>query len=457
MKLLKLASVTLAVVFTTTVQTYAQKAANHSLVLPSVNQLKWADQEIGAIFHFDLITYVPNYHWNDFGTHPDIKVFNPSNVNTDQWILAAKAAGAKYAILVAKHCSGFSLWPTAAHEYSVKNAPWKNGKGDLVKDFIASCKKYGVKPGIYASASANGYLHVQNPGLVSPKGPVDQKTYNGIVMQQLTELWTNYGKLFEIWFDGGVQPVKDGGPDVAALLERLQPDAVVFGGPSTAKNLLRWMGNEEGIAPYPNWATTNKVIDANGTLKQEEWGGSPDGQVWDPAETDFALRTGWQGGWFWKASDQGMFTLERLKSNYVTSIGRNSNMLIGIAVDTSGMVPAEDVKRLTEFGELIKREFKPVASTKGNGRELILNLGKASRVDGYLIREDIAKGERIRKYIVEAMVNGRWKKVTEGISVGNKRIELLKPIVTSKLRLMVTSSVAGPIVKQFAALNTLAK
>ena len=112
--------------------------------------------------------------------------------------------GAKYAVLVAKHCSGFSLWPTDAHDYSIKQSPWKNGEGDIVADFIASCKKYNIKPGIYASTTANGYLYVDNPGVVQEGGPVTQEEYNQIVTQQLTELWSNYGELFEIWFDGGV-------------------------------------------------------------------------------------------------------------------------------------------------------------------------------------------------------------------------------------------------------------
>ena len=133
-------------------------------VLPSEPHVQWADAEIGAMFHFDVVNYVPDYNWRKWGTHPPASVFNPSKLDTDQWIRVAKAAGAKYAVLVAKHCSGFSLWPTAAHEYSVKHSPWRDGKGDIVADFIRSCQKYDIKPGIYASASANGYCYVDNPG-----------------------------------------------------------------------------------------------------------------------------------------------------------------------------------------------------------------------------------------------------------------------------------------------------
>ena len=183
---------------------FGQGAKN---VLPSKAQLKWADAEIGAMYHFDLQVFEPAYKWREnWNYHPDLSIFNPKELDTDQWLLAAKAAGATYAVLVAKHCSGFSLWPTNAHPYSVKNTPWRNGQGDIVKDFIASCKKYGIKPGIYASASANAYFKVENPGLVISGNAEEQEKYKEVVKTQLTELWSQYGKLFEVWFDGGVLP-----------------------------------------------------------------------------------------------------------------------------------------------------------------------------------------------------------------------------------------------------------
>jgi len=432
----------------------AQKKAEKSLILPSQQQKLWADAEIGAIFHFDMPVFMADYNWKKWGSHPPATVFNPRRINTDQWISSAKAAGAKYAILVAKHCSGFSLWPTGAHAYSVKNSPWKNGKGDLVMDFLASCKKYGLRPGIYASASANGYLWVDNPGKVIPGGPVDQETYNKIVIQQLGELWGNYGKLFEIWFDGGVLPVKDGGPDVASLLKKLQPDAVVFQGPVTAKNLIRWIGNEDGLAPYPNWSTSH-VINGNANLKKDDFSGIPNGEIWCPGETDFPLRTGWQGGWFWKSSDQQLMKKGQLLDNYVTSVGRNSNMLIGIVVDTSGNVPPEDVSLLRAFGNSVKDKFKPLSLTSGSGRYLELQLSEQShKIDGVIICEDIAKGERIRKYQIECWLDGGWKKIAEGTSVGHKRIQLFASIETTKLRLTINEAAALPIIKEFATINT---
>jgi len=448
----------LSIVFAFTIgYGYSQIKMAPGRILPSASHVQWADAEIGAIFHLDMPTFVPDYDWRRWGTHPPASVFNPSKLSTDQWIRAAKAAGAKYAVLVAKHCSGFSLWPTAAHDYSVKNCTWKNGHGDIVADFIASCKKYGVKPGIYASASANGFLYVDNPGKVQPGGPVSQTEYNAIVIRQLTELWSHYGKLFEIWFDGGVLPARDGGPDIAPLLKKLQPDAVVFQGPPGAKNLIRWIGNENGLAPYPNWSTTNRAIDANGTLKPDDMSGNPDGKLWCPGETDFPLRSGWQGGWFWKAEGQGMLTADQLVNNYVTSVGRNSNMLIGIVIDSSGLVPEKDVQVLQTFGDDIRRRYShPVAATHGQGNRLELTMGKEPKtINSIMLAEDIAQGERIRKYTVDAWLNNQWQIIARGESVGHKHIQTFDPVSTNKIRLNISVQDGVPKVKAFAAFDTM--
>ncbi|WP_316793664.1 alpha-L-fucosidase [Pedobacter frigoris] len=409
-------------------------------VRPNKQQLEWADAEIGAIFHLDVINYVPEYNWRKWGTHPPASVFNPSKLNTDQWVLAAKASGATYAVLVAKHCSGFSLWPTKAHDYSVKSSPWKNGNGDVVKDFIASCKKYGVKPGIYASAAANGYYYVDNPGKVVASSPYTQAAYNKMVETQLTELWTNYGKLFEIWFDGGVMPRSQGGPDIVPLLKKLQSDAIVFQGPVQANNLIRWIGNEEGVAPYPNWSRADSTTSATGTIKVDDMSGNPNGPIWCPGEADFPLRRGWQGGWFWKEG-QKMRSLEDLLRNYDMTVGRNSNMLIGIVVDTSGLVPQEDFARLKEFGEAVKSRYsKPLAKVSSKQELQSLSLGKEMTIKTIIIEEDISNGEHIREYILEAKVNNQWVKIAEGSSVGHKRIQSFDPISVKDTRLRITKA-----------------
>ena len=260
-------------------------------VLPTSRQVEWADAEIGVLIHFDINVYEPEYEWRkDWNYNPDPKIFNPSELDTDQWIKAAKDAGAQYAVLVAKHCTGFSLWPTKAHDYSVKSSPWKNGEGDIVADFVASCKKFGIKPGIYASAAANGYFKVDNPGLVITGDSVAQRAYNKVVETQLTELWSNYGDLFEIWFDGGVLGKAKGGPDIVPILKSRQPDAVVFQGPYGTRNLIRWVGNEEGLAAYPSWATADSTTKSDGRIIVEGLHGNPDAPIWCPGEADAPLR-----------------------------------------------------------------------------------------------------------------------------------------------------------------------
>ncbi len=253
---------------------------NLNPTLPTASQLKWADAEIGVIIHFDMQVFEPDYQFRkQWGYTPDLKVFDPPELNTDQWLETAKAAGAKYAILVAKHCSGFSLWPTLAHDYHVGNTPWQNGKGDIVADFFKSCRKYGIKPGLYCSAATNAYFNVDNPGRVRSGKQAEQNAYNQMVESQLTELWSNYGDIFEIWFDGGVLPPEQGGPDIVPLLLRLQPNAVVFQGPQEFPSLLRWPGNERAEAPYPCWSTTSFVTQSDGIV-ESSFPGNPDGDIW---------------------------------------------------------------------------------------------------------------------------------------------------------------------------------
>lgn len=437
----------------------AQTVAVEPVVTPNEIQRRWADAEIGVLIHFDMPVFNPGYNWRKWGNHPDASTFNPSALDTDQWIEAAVRLGAKYAVLVAKHCSGFSLWPTEAHGYSVKNSPWRDGKGDIVADFVASCRKYGVKPGIYASTSANGYLHVDNPGLVQKGAPVSQEQYNAIVVKQLTELWSNYGDLFEIWFDGGVLAKDKGGANVLPLVERLQPKAVAFQGPYGHPNLIRWVGNEEGVAPYPCWATCDSTTNADGTIVVEGLNGDPKAAYWCPGESDFTLRwnRSFQGGWFWHADqDSMMFSVEELMHKYETSVGRNTNMLLGIVVGSRGLVPDADVRRLEAFGKAIHEKYDNAqAEVSGTGRELTIKFKKPTTIDRLILQEDISKGERVLEYKVEGYADGAWKDICQGTNIGHKRIETFEPTAVKRMRLTVTKSKAEPQIKSFRAYTPL--
>jgi alpha-L-fucosidase len=432
---------------------HAGAQMNTSEVLPTNAQLAWADAEIGVLIHFDVQVFKPEYEWRrDMGNHPSPSVFNPTRLSTDQWMKAARDLGAKYGVLVAKHCSGFSLWPTEVHEYSIKNSPYKNGDGDIVGEFVESCKKYGVKPGIYASTTANGYLRVDNPGKVLSGDPEEQQRYNNIVKKQLTELWTNYGPLFEIWFDGGVLPPSQGGFDILSMVQEYQPNAIAFQGPFGYKNNIRWVGNEEGIAPYPCWARADSTTSASGIIQIRGLNGNPDGQFWCPGEADFPLRRNntFGGGWFWhEGEDDKIFSMEELKDKYIKSVGRNTNMLLGIVIDDRGLVPEADVKRMQELGKWIKKTFaRPVAQTSGKGTRFELNAGTKKELTYAVIREETANGENIREYELKGKQNGKWETISRGTCVGHKRIEEIHGTF-DLIQLNVTKNVGPVTIKHF--------
>ena len=406
---------------------FAQKT---NAALPSKAQLTWADAEIGVLIDFDMPVFEPDYDFRkNWNYHPDLSIFNPRELDTDQWIKASKAAGATYAVLVAKHCSGFSLWPTNAHPYSVKNTPWRNGEGDIVKDFIASCKKYGLKPGIYASTTANGYLQVDNPGKVVSGNAAEQKKYNEIVKMQLNELWSQYGDLFEVWFDGGVLPPEKGGFDVLSMLKMQQPNTIAFQGPYGHENNIRWVGNEEGVAPYPCWSRADSTTSASGLIEIKGLNGNPNGLFWCPGESDFPLRlnASFQGGWFWhKGEDDQLRSVDELMDRYRKSVGRNTNMLLGVVVDDRGLVPDVDVKRMGEFGDQLKNSFsKPLGKIAGKGKNFEVKFTSTQSLSSVVIMEDIPQGERIRKYQLYGKQQGAWSLISKGTCIGHKRIELV--------------------------------
>jgi len=410
---------------------------------PTRQQARWQDMELGMFFHFDIPIYKPGWNWRSWRDMPTPDMYNPAQLDTDQWMEAAKAMGAKYAVLVAKHCSGFLQWQSDLYPYGVKQSPWRDGKGDVVGDFVTSCREYGIQPGLYASVSANGYLEVDNPGLVNRgKGgdPAAQARYVKICEQMLTELWSRYGELFEIWFDGGAMPVDKGGPDLVPIYQKHQPDAIVFQGPAAS---IRWIGNERGVAGYPCWATVPHRQDYNGP-------GDPEGRHWLPGECDVPVRN---HEWFWTPNaDQKVYPLDQLMDMYYRSVGRNCNLLLNANPNPDGLVPEADFQRYVEFGKEIRRRFeKPLAQTSGRGIAVELTLPQPTKIDHVVVMEDITQGERIREYEVEVLVAAdRWQVVCTGQSVGHKRIQDFDPVEGAKVRLKVTKSVAEPIIRTLA-------
>ena len=429
----------------------AAQSAEVKLAQPTPEQAAWQDLELGLFIHYDVPVFKPGWDHRQYEQRPEPSVFNPRKLNTDQWMEAAKALGARYAVFVAKHGSGFMNWQSVLYPYGMKQSPYKNGQGDMVRDFVNSCRKYGIQPGIYCHMGCNGYLEVDNPGLVNRgKGgdPEKQARYAKICEGMANELWGNYGPLAEIWFDGGVLDPAKGGPDIVPILRKLQPQAIVFQGPAAS---IRWIGNEDGVAPYPCWATVPEVRDYNGP-------GTPDGPKWLPGECDVPIR---QGVWLWEPHTEGrLLSVNQLMDRYSRSVGHNCNLLLNANPDPDGLIPEPDMKRYQEFGAEIRRRFgKSLAETTGSGEVVELALAQPAVIDRVVTMENILEGERVREYVIEGLMDGHWKEVCRGTSIGHKKIDAFAPVELSKVRWRCLKSVAEPRIRRLAiyAVPSLAK
>jgi alpha-L-fucosidase len=424
-------------------------AAPAELVKPTPEQAAWQDLEVGLFYHFDISVFTDKGEgdWPHQG-HLDPNLYQPTKLDTDQWLATAAALGARYTVLVAKHCTGFLCWQSDLYPYGVKQSSWRGGQGDVVRDYAASCRKFGIQAGLYASVSANAHCNVSNPGLVSfGKGgdAAAQAAYQRTCEQMTEELWGRYGPLAYVWFDGGALPPDHGGPDLIPILSRLQPHAVAFQGPhGVPAGCTRWIGNESGVAGDPCWSTVRTL--------NEDGNGHADGQVWQPAECDVPLRNQF---WFWHAGQESTIrSLDTLMDIYYRSVGRGCNLILNGNIDRDGLVPAPDAARLKEFGDEIRRRFgHPLAQTAGRGTEVELALPQAAAIDHVIVAEQITEGQRIREFAVEGLADGQWTPLCHGQSVGHKRIERFAAVRLSKVRLRVTQSVAEPIIRQLAVIG----
>ena len=433
--------------------------------VPNKRQIAWQEAELGVVFHYDLHVF-DNKKYGQGGNRidpvADYQIFNPKNLDTDQWVKAAKDAGAKFAILTATHETGFALYQSEVNPYCMKALKYKDGKGDLVRDFINSCHKYGIKPGIYLGIRWNSLLGVHD-FKVNGEGDFKenrQKWYNKMVEGMVKEICTNYGELFEIWFDGGADHPDNGAPDVLPIVRQYQPNCLFYHNGQLAE--ARWGGSESGTVSYPCWSTfpykatgtgesAQKNISKNNYQLLKE--GDPNGKYWMPAMSDAPLR-GYNGRheWFWEPGDEEhIFSVENLIEMYYKSVGRNSTLIIGLTPDTNGLLPAPDVKRLKEWGDEMKRRFSnPIAIVSGKGNKIVLKLNKKTLIDHVIIQEDIQFGERVRAYQLEGFIDDKWKVLSQGKSIGHKRIERFKESNLSKLRLVITSSTRQPIIKNIS-------
>jgi len=428
--------------------------------VPNSRQLAWQEAEMGAVFHYDLHVFDGKKYGqggNRITPVTDYQIFNPEKLDTDQWIRAAKDAGFKFAILTATHETGFALYQSDVNPYCLKAVKWRDGKGDIVRDFVNSCRKFGIKPGIYIGIRWNSFFGVHNFKVNGEEKFREnrQKYYNQMVEGIVKEICTRYGELFEIWFDGGADHPENGAPDVLPIIQQYQPNCLFYHNLQLAE--ARWGGSESGTVPYPCWATFPNFYSHAGDTQAERYKllkhGDPNGKYWMPAMSDAPLR-GFNGRheWFWEPGDEEhIYPLENLMDMYHKSVGYNSTLIMGLTPDADGLMPEPDVKRLKEWGNEIKRQFgNPVAQTNGSGKFFSLELKKATSISHIVIQEDIKVGERIREYVIDGFIDGQWKQVANGSCIGHKRIQFFEePVEVNKIRLKVGKSVAKPYIKRF--------
>ncbi len=332
----------------------------------------------------------------------------------------------------------------------------RNGQRDIVRDFVASCHKYGLKPAVYTEARWDARLGVRD-FKVSPKSPVTQAEYNRMVEGEVEELCTRYGEWFEIWFDGGIATPEQGGPDVLPIVQKHQPNILFYH--SDQRRDARWGGTETGTVGYPCWATVvagSILTHAPEAQTQRAMKrGDPAGAVWCPAMSDSPLRCEkGRHDWFWaEGGEAGVASLPTLQNMYYQSVGRNSTLIIGLTPDRAGLMPEADVARCREFGDWIGRTFggKPLAETSGRGDMLTLPLPADAQtpVTHIVLQEDIRMGERVREYVIEAQRNGAWEPIARGTCIGQKRIEKIEPCNARTFRLRVTQFDGIPEIRIF--------
>ena len=413
--------------------------------VPSRAQLDWQRDELAVFVHFGVNT-LTDREWGD-GTE-DPAIFNPSRLDARQWARAAKAGGARAMILTAKHHDGFCLWPTKTTGHSVANSPWRDGRGNVVREFVDACREHDLKAGLYLS-----------PWDRNAKVYGDSPRYNEFYRAQLTELLTQYGRIDEVWFDGangegpnGKKQIYDW-PKTWDLTLKLQPEAVIF---SDAGPGVRWIGNENGVAGETNWSTVDPAVvpvpGASGpavTKMLRE--GDPNGSVWRPGETDVSIRPGWFNH---PAEDARVRTVENLVSLYFTSVGRNSKLLLNVPPTRDGLLHDIDVERLTgmraTLDELFKNDLtrgRALKWRKTGDRSATaeVDLGRTAAIAIADLGEQIEHGQSVARYILEHSSDGaNWLPLSHGTTIGYRKLDRFAPTLVRRVRLTISDAIATP-------------
>lgn len=451
------------------------------LPVPTEKQLAWHEMEQYAFIHFTTNTFTGK-EWG-YGDE-DPAIFNPSALDVDQWVKVIKEAGLKAVILTCKHHDGFTLWPSRYTEHSIRASPYKNGKGDLVKEVSEACKKYGLKFGVYLSPWDRNHAEYGKPAYVE------------YYRNQLKELFTAYGPVFEMWFDGAnggdgyyggkreKRSIKGATyydwPKTLELVRNMEPRIIFF---SDAGPDIRWVGNERGVAGSTNWnnITGDTLYAGKAGIENLLNTGNENGRNWIPAEVDVSIRP----GWFYHAEeDIKVKSPEKLFEIYLTSVGRGSNLLLNIPPDRRGLIHEKDVESLQGWKKLLdeafrvnlakagkvhtnitrskNKAFKASNLTDGNDNtywsvpdevkagEVVISLPEVQKLKYVTLQEYIKLGQRVKSFSIEVKQGNTWKEVARETTIGYKRIVKIEPVETDAVRVRILDSKACPVLSEIA-------
>jgi len=445
--------------------------------VPTDRQLKWHALEFYGFLHFTVNTFTDK-EWGYGDESPSI--FNPTDFDADAMVRIAKEGGMRGLILTCKHHDGFCLWPSKYTEHCVKNSPWRNGGGDVVREISDACKKHGLLFGTYLSPWDRNHPEYARPAYVE------------YYRNQLRELLTQYGPIFEVWFDGanggdgyygGARERRQIGADyygwdqTYALVRKLQPEAVMFSGPD-----VRWVGNESGIAGDPCWSTINR--DQPGTpesSREQRNRGDRPGTHWYPAECDVSIRPGW---FYHAAEDNRVRTSENIFDLYFKSVGRGASLLLNLPPDRRGRIHENDAASLRGFRKILDATFSNnlaarAKATASNVRgsdatfsadrvldgdrqtfwctddsqlspELVLDLGKPLTFNIVSLREHLPLGHRVDSWAIDRWTDGRWEEFAAAQAIGNRRLWRGPEITAERVRLRITGARACPAISEVA-------
>ena len=421
--------------------------------IPTQDQLAWQDMDMYAFIHYSMNTYT-DQEWG-FGNE-DPALFNPSDLDCRQWARVCKQAGMMGIIFTAKHHCGFCMWPSAYTEYSVKNAPWKDGKGDVVRELADACREEGLKFAVYLSPWDRNYAEYGRPEYI---------TY---FRNQLRELLTNYGDIFEVWFDGAnggdgwygganetrrIDKYYYDWPETYRLIRELQPHCVIWGDNANRAD-LRWVGTEAGNVGETNWSTMPSEGQAGYAMLHY---GVEDGDVWCPGETNTSIRPGW---FYHETENAHVKSLSKLMDTYYKSVGRNSTLLLNFPVAPNGRIHPTDSLRGIAFKKMIDEVFKENLVDKAHvsrkGLTTTVSFRRPTEFNRFVAEEDIALGQRVKKFTLEALVDGVWQPLTDELAedgdglttIGHRRIICFPTVKASKLRFTIEDTKAEPVIKK---------